>query len=81
MFLSPSGGEEYESNAANPACNYTQAMKPESPLRKPTAVFHQSGALQPGYGKITGVIAFALSGMAVLSVLAFHFPEYLTTPD
>jgi len=56
-------------------------MKPTSPLRKPTAVFHQSGAMQPGYGKVTGVVAFALSGMAVLSVLAFHFPEYLTTPD
>ena len=56
-------------------------MKPRAALKKPTAVFHQSGAMQPGYGKVTGVIAFALSGMAVLSVLAFHFPEYLTTPD
>src|SRR6185503_15105502 len=56
-------------------------MKPTSPLRKPTAIFHQSGPMQAGYGKVTGVIAFALSGMAVLAVLAFHFPEYLTTPD
>ncbi len=56
-------------------------MKNDSPLGKTTAIFHQSGAMQPGYGKVTGVIAFALSGMAVLSVLAFHFPEYLTTPD
>jgi sterol desaturase/sphingolipid hydroxylase (fatty acid hydroxylase superfamily) len=56
-------------------------MKSPSPLRKPTAIFHQSGALQPGYGKVTGVIAFALAGMAVLAVLAFHFPQYLTMPD
>jgi hypothetical protein len=56
-------------------------MKPPTSLGKSTAIFHQSGALQPGYGKVTGVIAFALSGMAVLAVLAFHFPEYLTTPD
>src|SRR5438093_1260622 len=43
-------------------------MKPRAALKKPTAVFHQSGAMQPGYGKVTGVVAFALSGMAVLSV-------------
>src|SRR5262249_38765724 len=56
-------------------------MKPTSILRKPTAVFHHSGALEAGHGKVTGVIALALGGMAFLSVLAFHFPEYLTTPD
>jgi hypothetical protein len=56
-------------------------MKPTSILRKPSAVFHQTGGLETGRGKITGVIALALGGMAVLSVLAFHFPEYLTTPD
>ena len=39
-------------------------------LRKPTAVFHQSGRIEFGYGKITGVIALALGGLAVLSVLA-----------
>ena len=37
-------------------------MKPTSILRKPTAVFHQTGALETGRGKITGVIA--LSGLA-----------------
>jgi sterol desaturase/sphingolipid hydroxylase (fatty acid hydroxylase superfamily) len=51
------------------------------PLKKPVAVFGQSGAMEKGYGKVTGVIAFALSGMAVLAVLAFYFPEYLTTPE
>src|SRR5436189_5646924 len=56
-------------------------MKPPPVVAKPVAVFHQTGALEVGRGKITGVIALALSGMAVLSVLAFHFPEYLTTPD
>jgi hypothetical protein len=28
-----------------------------------------------GKGKITGVIALTLGGLAVLSVLAFHFPS------
>ena len=56
-------------------------MKPTSILKKPTAVFLQTGALDVGRGKITGIIALTLGGLAVLSVLAFHFPEYLTTPD
>lgn len=37
--------------------------------------------MEVGKGKITGVIALTLGGLAVLAVLAFHFPEYLTTPD
>ena len=56
-------------------------MKPPSVVRKTTSVFHQSGAMEVGKGKITGVIALTLGGLAVLAVLAFHFPEYLTTPD
>jgi sterol desaturase/sphingolipid hydroxylase (fatty acid hydroxylase superfamily) len=56
-------------------------MKPNHLIQKPVSVFNQSGALEPGYGKVTGVIAFALAGMAVLAVLAFHFPQYLTMPD
>lgn len=53
-------------------------MKPPPVVRKTTAVFLQSGALPVGNGKITGIIALTLGGLAVL---AFHFPEYLTTPD
>ena len=56
-------------------------MKPPPIVKKPTAVFRQSGAMERGKGKITGVIALTLGGLAVLSVLAFHFPQYLTTPD
>ncbi|MGE4079745.1 MAG: hypothetical protein AB7F22_29760, partial [Reyranella sp.] len=56
-------------------------MKAPNIATKAIAVFTQSGAMETGKGKITGVIAFALGGMAVLAVLAFHFPQYLTTPD
>ena len=56
-------------------------MKTPPLARKPTAVFHQTGRIEVGHGKITGVIALALGGLAVLSVLAFHFPQYLTTPN
>ena len=56
-------------------------MKPPPIVRKPTAVFHQTGPIELGKGKITGVIALTLGGLAVMAVLAFHFPEYLTTPN
>ena len=56
-------------------------MKRPPVVKKTTAVFHQSGALEVGKGKVTGVIALTLGGLAVLAVLVFHFPQYLTTPD
>ena len=40
-----------------------------------------NGALRSGSGLLTGVIALVLAVLSVLSVLAFHFPEYLTTPE
>lgn len=39
------------------------------------------GALRPGKGLVSGVIALALGALCLLGVLAFHFPEYLTTPQ
>lgn len=39
------------------------------------------GELKPGQGIITGVIALSLGFLCLLGVLAFHFPEYLTTPE
>jgi len=34
-----------------------------------------------GEGIISGIIALTLAGLSLLGVLAFYFPEYLTTPD
>ncbi len=39
------------------------------------------GELQPGRGLASGVIALLLAVLCLLGVLAFHFPEYLTTPE
>lgn len=44
-------------------------------------LFTQYGDLNPGSGLLSGVIALFLSSLSVLAVLAFHFPEYLTTPE
>ena len=39
------------------------------------------GALTRGRGLVSGTIALTLAILCLLGVLAFHFPEYLTTPE
>lgn len=39
------------------------------------------GALRAGKGMVAGVIALILAALCFLGVLAFHFPQYLTTPE
>jgi sterol desaturase/sphingolipid hydroxylase (fatty acid hydroxylase superfamily) len=55
------------------------------PLTKLTStvkrLYEQSGELKPGRGKVSGVIAWSLAILCFLAVLAFHFPQYLTTPE
>ncbi|MDO6512662.1 MULTISPECIES: sterol desaturase family protein [unclassified Neptuniibacter] len=41
----------------------------------------QGGQLRFGEGRISGYIAVTLAALSLLGVLAFHFPEYLTTPE
>ena len=50
-------------------------------LEKLNELTEGHGALKPGHGLITGVIALSLAILCFLGVLAFHFPEYLTTPQ
>ena len=40
-----------------------------------------SGELQFGKGLISTIIALSLGFLCLLGVLAFHFPDYLTTPE
>ena len=47
----------------------------------PLKVFKQVGELKTGYGKVTGIIALSLAILCFLGVLAFHFPQYMTTPQ
>jgi sterol desaturase/sphingolipid hydroxylase (fatty acid hydroxylase superfamily) len=44
-------------------------------------LFQQSGPLKPGHGLASGVLALSLATLCFLGVLAFHFPQYLTTPE
>ncbi len=50
-------------------------------LEKLNQLTEGHGALKPGHGLISGVIALCLGILCFLGVLAFHFPQYLTTPQ
>ncbi|MBX3634095.1 MAG: sterol desaturase family protein [Rubrivivax sp.] len=39
------------------------------------------GELKPGRGLASGIVALVLGIACLLGVLAFHFPQYLTTPE
>ncbi len=49
-------------------------------LDKLNRLAESHGELQAGRGMVSGVIALSLAILCFLGVLAFHFPEYLTTP-
>src|SRR6476620_2192692 len=46
-----------------------------------TGLLQEDGPLQPGTGLASGVVAFTLALLCFLGVIAFHFPQYLTTPE
>jgi sterol desaturase/sphingolipid hydroxylase (fatty acid hydroxylase superfamily) len=50
-------------------------------LEKLNELTESHGELRPGKGMMSGVIALSLGILCFLGVLAFHFPEYLTTPE
>lgn len=51
------------------------------PLDKLNRLTESHGEIRPGKGLATGVIALTLGILCFLGVLAFHFPQYLTTPE
>jgi sterol desaturase/sphingolipid hydroxylase (fatty acid hydroxylase superfamily) len=51
------------------------------PLTKLNRLTESHGEIRPGKGLVTGVIALTLAILCFLGVLAFHFPQYLTTPE
>ena len=51
------------------------------PLSKLNKLSESHGTLRAGNGVVSGVIALCLAVLCFLGVLAFHFPQYLTTPE
>jgi hypothetical protein len=45
------------------------------------SLLERSGHMKLGQGMIATVIALLLGFLCLLGVLAFHFPQYLTTPE
>jgi len=52
-----------------------------SPLSRYGKLRASHGELRSGTGMVSGLIALALAVACFLGVLAFHFPQYLTTPE
>jgi sterol desaturase/sphingolipid hydroxylase (fatty acid hydroxylase superfamily) len=50
-------------------------------LEKLNKLSESHGEIRPGRGLASGVVALTLAVLCFLGVLAFHFPEYLTTPQ
>jgi sterol desaturase/sphingolipid hydroxylase (fatty acid hydroxylase superfamily) len=50
-------------------------------LEKLNQLSESHGELKAGRGMVSGVIALSLAILCFLGVLAFHWPEYLTTPQ
>ena len=50
-------------------------------LEKLNQLTESHGAMRRGSGLVSGVVALSLAILCFLGVLAFHFPEYLTTPQ
>ncbi|HRA82614.1 MAG TPA: hypothetical protein PL024_14110, partial [Thauera sp.] len=61
------------------------ARKPAQVVRaavdETSGLLGSSGELKFGHGLIATIIALGLGFLCLLGVLAFHFPEYLTTPE
>ena len=53
----------------------------KTPVEETRELLRSSGELKPGQGTVSSVIALSLGILCLLAVLAFHFPQYLTTPD
>lgn len=50
-------------------------------VNETTDLLHKDGELKRGSGIASGVVALTLGILCFLGVLAFHFPQYLTTPE
>ncbi|WP_229238186.1 sterol desaturase family protein [Dyella amyloliquefaciens] len=53
----------------------------KAPIAETRDLLRRDGELKPGIGQISSVVALSLGFLCLLGVLAFHFPQYLTTPD
>lgn len=71
----------------NPVLNISQTVAKipvkitSDVISETTNLLGQSGELKKGTGMLSGVFALTLGILCFLGVLAFHYPQYLTTPE
>lgn len=53
----------------------------DATIRDANTLLHSSGGMVFGRGMIGTVLALVLGFLCLLGVLAFHFPQYMTTPE
>lgn len=56
-------------------------MEEPSALEKLARLTRGHGALAPGRGMVSGVLALTLAILSLLAVIGFHFPAYTSTPE
>lgn len=56
-------------------------MKTTETIHKLNKLAHSHGPLPTGRGMGSGVVALILAILCFLGVIAFHFPQYLSTPE
>lgn len=57
------------------------SMESSALLDKLNKLAESHGEIRAGRGLASGVVALGLAVLCFLAVLAFHFPQYLTTPE
>jgi hypothetical protein len=50
-------------------------------IKELIALTKSHGSFDAGDGMASGVVALTLSFLCFLGVIAFHFPQYFTTPE
>src|ERR1700727_1502796 len=53
----------------------------KAPVGDTAELLQRSGPMKFGQGIVATVLALALGFLCLLAVIAFHFPQYLTTPE
>lgn len=77
----PSTGINTDEHARGEASREAIARAVKAQLAQTRELLHGNGELVPGRGRVSSVIALSLGFLCLLAVLAFHFPQNLTTPD
>lgn len=67
------------SKVAMPAIDMSEVAN--EVISETSSLLNKEGEIKQGYGMASGIFSLCLAILCFLGVIAFHFPEYLTTPE